>query len=425
MTISRAPSQEHFIGRQPILDRHGALAAFGLYFCDSQSFRHTPRKDDLAVTPTIVSTVFNEQPLTSALFGCNDVIFYADERILKGDALAAFPPAQTILYLLAGMHITPDIVQRCHQLKDAGYRLALGAAQCFDPNYVKLLPLLNMVGVDIRQRSATEINTAAVKLGALNAKLFAESVESREQFEWCKNAGFEYFQGYYFTQPLIVAGKRVTPSQQGLLELLSMATAEESTNQQIENAIKRYPDLTVNMLRLVNSVGFGARTQIDSISHALVVLGRKQLLRWLQLLLFTQNTSGGIQNPLLQIAAARGRLMELMAGELLQEALSLSGGRNLMDSAFMTGLLSLSDALLSLPMESILGELQVIDEIVAALRREEGVLGQLLRMARTLEQQQVTQVNLILGNLPGLTLSGVANAQHDTIKWVNQLINTR
>lgn len=424
MTTSRAPSQENFMGRQPILDHQGALAAFGLRFCDLQHLTQPVRKEDLAVTPAIINAVIGEGSI-SALLGNNEVLAYTDERILKGDTINHLPANQTILHLLPGIQVTPDVVQRCHQLKEAGYRFALGAAQCFDSNYTRLLSLLDMISVDIRQRSATEINTAAIKLSPFNTKLLAEQVDSREQFEWCKQAGFHFFQGYYFTQPVIIAGKRVTPSQQGLLELLSMATADESTNQQIENAIKRYPDLTVNMLRLVNSVGFGARTQIDSISHALVVLGRKQLLRWLQLLLFTQNTTGGIQNPLLQIAAARGRLMELMAGELLQEALSLSGGRNLMDSAFMTGLLSLSDALLSLPMESILGELQVIDEIVAALRREEGILGQLLRMARALEQQQFGQVGLILGNLPGLSLSGVNTAQHDTIKWVNQLVNTR
>jgi c-di-GMP-related signal transduction protein len=144
------------------------------------------------------------------------------------------------------------------------------------------------------------------------------------------------------------------------MKLMGLLLSDADTCE-LEKALKPEPGLTVNLLRMTNSVGSGTTENITSLGHAIAVLGRRQLQRWLQLLLFASGKQTTVAaNPLLLLAATRGRLMELLAAELRAKDIPFA------DKAFMVGIMSLMPALVGLPIEEIIAPLGLADEMTAA-----------------------------------------------------------
>lgn len=227
--------------------------------------------------------------------------------------------------------------------------------------------------------------------------------------------GFELFQGYYFARPSILSQKRADPAMVSLMKLNEKVMKDADTNE-IEQIFKGNPALSYNLLRLVNSVAIGTRQKITAISHAITMLGRQQLKRWVQLLLFTQGGKGGIHNPLMQTATLRGRIMEL----LVQSRPDLYRGMGYSDLAFMTGLLSLIDVLLGTPMKEVVEQLNLTDDVRQALLAHEGSLGLLLSLSERQEAADFKGVDRLLKQ-SGLRLSDLMSAQRGAISWMNQL----
>lgn len=148
---------------------------------------------------------------------------------------------------------------------------------------------------------------------------------------------------------------------------------------------QREPDLTLDLLRLTNSAASGLTTWITSLRHAISVLGRRQLQRWLQLLIYANADSGKAgksmlgASPLLQLAATRGRLMELLA-ERVQ-----AGNREFADQSFMVGILSLMPTLLGMKMPEILAQLPFAQRVRLALTERTGQFRQLLVLVESTE----------------------------------------
>lgn len=202
---------------------------------------------------------------------------------------------------------------------------------------------------------------------------------SREESEPCLALGFDLFQRCFFARPTILRGRRADPSRRQLLRLLEQSLNDED-HTAIEQTFKATPELSFKLMRLVESVGVaGVHGAIHSLSHALVMLGRRQLQRWLQVLLFAQQSTGEVRSPLPQMAAARGKLMELLAPRT-------SDGQRWHDCAFMTGILSLLDALLEIPMAEIVAQLRLPDHVRTALLARDGELGRLLKVVEALER---------------------------------------
>jgi EAL and modified HD-GYP domain-containing signal transduction protein len=214
-----------------------------------------------------------------------------------------------------------------------------------------------------------------------------------------------------------LVGRRIDPARIGVLRLINLVISDAEANA-LEREFKRYPHLTYKLLRLVNSVAFGVATQIDSLRHAITILGRRQLQRWLQLLLFTQCAEGVPGQPLFALAATRGKLMELMMDSIAP------GDRGQVDQAFMVGALSLLDVLFGMPLPDLLMELNLADAVRSALLNGEGLLGRLLSIVRALEQNRFADVIALLAELPRLSLSQVNQAQIQALGWANELSAT-
>jgi EAL and modified HD-GYP domain-containing signal transduction protein len=213
-----------------------------------------------------------------------------------------------------------------------------------------------------------------------------------------------------------LSGKTIAPSEMVILNLLARIAAEASADE-IARAIKHDALTSLNVLRLVNRPMAGAKGHIDSIEHALAVLGRIQLQRWLQILLYAKSDGAAeLSSPLLQLASTRGKLVELMM-QARQPGLPASA-----ETGFTVGIMSLADALFSMPMERIVENVTVAPEVRAALLWREGELGQMLSVVELLESPRSTaQLDRLLKAL-GLSVRQMGEIELAAFRWVNELV---
>lgn len=332
--------------------------------------------------------------------------------MLMSDLIEILPKSQVVLELLETIVVTDAVIERCRVLKQRGFTLALDDF-VFADSYRPLLALVDIVKVDLLLHSRDELRALVDTLKPWPVKLLAEKVDSAEQAEFCGSLGFHLYQGYYFARPAILSAKRANPAQLALTQLLGLVLRDADTVQ-IELVFKQYPNLTYNLMRLVNSVGCGLNRRISSVSQAIVLLGRQQLQRWLQLLMFTMQEGSPYPSPLLQMAAMRGRMMELLSLKQKRDA-EFAG------KAFMVGILSLIEGLIDKPLADIVQELHLDDRLAAALLHREGELGTLLHLAESVEQTDLSRTLMLLEQAGSLSLSDLTMAEIQAMAWTHQI----
>ncbi|MDR1934268.1 MAG: EAL domain-containing protein [Candidatus Accumulibacter sp.] len=414
--MSETYSSQIFLGRQPILGREQQLLAYELLFRSGPIVAGNAAliDDPAQATATVIANTFTGLSVDETL-GPYRGFINVDEQFLFSDLIEALPPGLVVLEILESVPPTPEVIARCRQLRAMGCSLAMDDVVKFEEAYRPLFELAEIIKVDLPGLDSAQLAALVERLKPFGKKLLAEKVESAEQLEECKRLGFELFQGYYFAKPSVLVGRKLKPSQISLLRLLGLVMQDAETGE-IENAFKVEPGLAVNMLRLTNSVSNGLAMRVTSLRHAITLLGRKQLRRWLQLLIYTNPEHGAnADNPLLSLAATRGRLLELLV-ERLQPR-----NREFADQGFLVGVISLMPALLGVPMEEIIAQLPVAPRVRQALVEHDGLLGQLLRLALATEQTEPEVTAEALQRVPGISVEILDDCLRQAFYWANNL----
>lgn len=404
--------QQFFLARQPILDRKQNLCAFELLF-RSGSMKEAGVLDDTHATAQVMVNAFGEMGLADVL-GAHKGFINLDAKFLFSDTVEALPRKQVVLELLETIVIDDAVITRCHELKAMGFSLALDDVLELSDEIVPLLGVVDVVKLDLMQIDPALLPTLVKELKQHPVQLLAEKVEDREQALRCMEMGFDLFQGYYFARPEMLSGKRADPSKMVLLRILALMMSDAG-NEKIADAFKEHPTLAINLMRMVNSAGASTITKISSLSHGLVVLGRRALQRWVQLLLYASGKAGGVVNPLMQLAATRGKLMELVAQQVRPHDLDY------IDRAFMVGMMSLLDTLMDEPLPAILARINLQEEIETALLERSGDLGELLGLCWELEAGDAVAVQGKLRTRPYLTANMLNEAQLGALRWANNI----
>ncbi len=408
-------SEEFFIGRQPIMDRHQQLFAYELLFRNSREKNSAVVSDNLAATINVITHAFVDLGIEAAL-GPYKGFINCDEKLLNSDMLEALPSEKIVLEVLETVEITPAIVERCTELKARGFTIALDDFVKYEDRFKPLLDLVEIVKVDILPLDQAALAEATRALKQWPLMLLAEKVDSPEQAKFCHDLDYALFQGYYFAKPIIISGRKLNPSQLAMMQLLGLVL-EDAETPAMEKVLKHEPGLTMNLMRLTNSAATGVRTKVTSMRHAINVLGRRQLQRWLQLLLFTNPAGGGnsVASPLLQLAATRGRMMELIAVKLHP------GDHSFEDHAFMSGIMSLMPALMSMPMEKILRTVNFGDDVREALESRGGTLGDMLSLVEALEGNDVQLCHDLTEKLVGIDAEAINACLTQALAWAGNI----
>lgn len=406
-------SKDFFLARQPILDREQHLLAYELLFRSAASGA-AGVTDDVAATASVIAHVAElgmEQVVGDKLGFVN-----IDATVLFSDFIQFLPHDKVVLEILETVEATPGVLARVIEMKAAGFKFALDDVIKDSADVRALKPLVDVIKVDIMGMSYRDLSSLARGLSATGSKLLAEKVETVADFELCLALGFDYFQGYYFAKPVILSGKKLATSELTIMQLLSLINSE-ADNTAIEKRIKHDALISINLLRLVNTPAAGAKAQIDSLAQALLVLGRRQLQRWLQVLLYAKPGKGGsFSSPLLAMATTRAKLLELIATRLQP------GAPGFADAAFSVGVMSLMDTLFSMPMADLLSTITVAHEVADALLRRQGVFGDMLTLVESIELGGAAGP-LLPPSLAGLGLSAdeLYRLQLRAFKWSNKV----
>ena len=404
--------EKFFLGRQPILDKKQQIVGYELLFRSEESLLAANFLDSHVASASVILNALSD-------FGFQDVLgrhkgfFNVTYQMLMSDAVELLPKDRVVIELLESIMANEELVERCRTLKALGFTLALDD-HVYSPSFHEIYQLVDIVKLDVLQTPADELADTVGKLRAWPLLLLAEKVESFEDYSFCSALGFDLFQGYYFARPVVLKQNKFDVTKVTMLQLMRQVISETEISE-IEETFKENPGLTYNLLRLVNSVGTGLRQRIKTLRHALMVLGLEQLKRWVTLALYANNDSNGVQSPLLEIAAMRGKLMEQLV-----RSLPGAEGKDRAERAFMTGVLSLIDVLFEVSMAELVEKLYLVDDVRAALLERGGGLGGLLLLAEKLEQADFHAVSLQL-EYCGLTLDQLLAAQLETIAWSSRL----
>lgn len=406
-------STELYLGRQPILDGRENLVAFELLFRSSRA-NGAQIDDDLIATATVINHTFSELGV-DAVLGHYTGFINLPAGLLLSDVIELLPKERVVLELLETVEINDTLITRLRELRAMGFRLALDDYVGDEGRYEEVLELVDVVKVDIQDVPPDQLARVTERLKRWPVRLLAEKVDHRAQVDRCLELGYELFQGYHFARPSIITGRRLSHAETAIMRLMGLVVSDAETRE-IEQVFKQNPDLSLNLLRLVNSAAVGSNRKITSLKSAIALLGRSQLQRWLQLLMFTvaANRNAEFPSPLLVLAATRGKLMELLAT-------SGKARRGVGDEAFLAGIMSLMGALLGMPLPEVMKALPVHDAVRLAVLERSGELGDLLTLTEHVEHTDIPAIEKQLTKIARLDASQVNDAYVGAIEWANSI----
>lgn len=405
--------KEVYLGRLPILDSKHNLVAYELLFRPDQNNTVTVT-DNSAASANVIIDTYGQLGIENVI-GKRRGFIKVDTELLMHDAICMLPKKHVVLEILRSVEINDEIIQRCTFLKQKGYQLALSNVVQLDNRYDRIMPLINIVKINITALNQSDLISLVKKLKRWPVLFLAEKVESQEMARSCIALNFQMLQGFYFAKPEIISGKRIDPSKLALLKLL-LLVVKDSDVSEIENELKYQPGLSYNLLRMVNSAAGGLPKTINSIKRAIMILGRKQLQRWVQILLYAAKQKGGnASDALMQTATLRGKLLEFIA------IADRPHDKNHQDRAFMVGTLSLLDTLLGIEMAELVSSLSIQKDMSEALLNRRGYLGRQLELIEAHEKGEFETVSAMLSDLGFLSISEFTKMELEAAAWANRI----
>ncbi len=401
-------SSNAYIARQPIVDCKHQLFAYELLFRHSAHAQSARIDTDVDAGITVIANTLVNMGTEWLLKG-KLAFVNMEVSMLLSSFSTLLPPEKVVIEVLETVQVTAEVLERLTELKQAGYRFALDDYR-YLPESEPLLALANYVKLDVLAHSPADLASLVAIVRKYPVQLIAEKVETPEQFRHCQALGFDYFQGYYFAHPENLAAKVINPVYGTVVQLLEKVR-QEADAKELEILFKKDVALTFKLLRYINSAGFGLSCEVQSIRHAVSILGMQPLYRWLTLLLVT---AGGAPTmpTLARTAITRGRLCELIGKACLS--------RGDQDNLFIVGVFSLLPAFLEMPMEQVLERIVIPEKLIDALADRSGIYGPFLALAESVESGNADQMERLAGALM-VTPQQVSQAHLQALAWVEQL----
>ncbi len=405
-----APSSRYIL-RQPLLDKDYRVLGYELRVNDRSPLPVLPgatswqQVQDELLLVSVIDEHFQEafsRKLTLLNLHTESLDNPLLDNLPRDNVILSIQPADT----------DPSLQARCQALARDGFALALettGPAARLAP----LAQECRYLSFDLADNDLMSLcDRMAGIQGRRDQRLIARNVRLQETFDACARLGFDLYEGYFFTEPRPAAAPKGIDTNRLLIMKLLNLVMNHADYPELEAQFKLDAGLSLKLLRFVNSPGVGLRYPVRSLSHVLLMLGHDQLYRWLTLLLFNHDGADGRSQALLRSALVRARFAELLGEGRLPA--DLRGG------LFITGILSLLDALLDLPMERAIGSLKLTRPTIDALLRGEGVYAPYLRLAVASERGNAATLERACAEL-GLNDAEVNIAHLNALVWAEGL----
>ncbi len=364
-----------FLGRQPVLDLRQQLWGYELLYREDERSSVANVRDAMAATSTVVINTLAELGVERVV-GKHKMLINCPAEALVPSIVSLLPPEQVVLEILesvdsSSLQLRTDI----ERLGRAGFKFAIDDYDGSEQS-AGFLSLVSIVKVDLSLVDADRLGDVVSRLRKHDVTLLAEKVETREQYEQCKELGFELFQGYYFCRPEIVKGKRPPANQLAVLRLLSKVNDPGTTRQELAKLISDDVSLSFRLLRCLNSAAFSFVREVQSVDHALMLLGEARLRQWVSMLAVSRIPNK--PSELSRTALLRAHMSERLAERI--------GGKVNPKLAFTVGLFSVLDTMMDVPMPKVVQELPLAGPITQALLGKPSALSAILAMVLSYER---------------------------------------
>jgi EAL and modified HD-GYP domain-containing signal transduction protein len=396
------------IARQAILDESRNVYGYELFDRSVQGNEHNASSD--------AQLLFNALSMSEndALASRKTIFINCTHDSLAGGHLDLVAPERVVLEIpplpMSQVDQIANHLPNLQHLRQRGFRLAFDFS-ILTRSYESWLPLAAFIKFDMAVLKSEAVG-GFVKLAQAKSQavLIAEKVETHAQFIMLKELGVTLYQGYWFAKPVIVEGQKIHAAQANILRLIDLVRKQSSTSE-IEEVLKHDPLLSFNLLRFINSAGFGMRTEVTSFKHAVMLLGLNRLFKWAALLMIT--SVGANMPPAVGVTAVvRGRLMELLALENLTTEDC--------DNAFVVGVFSLLDTMLGMPMAQALATVNLPRPVTDALLHGTGPLASYLKLTVACESSDDAAFADAISTL-GLNSNQVNWAHLQALAWAETL----
>ncbi len=399
---------EQFMARQPIFDTRGKVFAYELLFRSGLHNYFDCDDADHAAANVIANS--------SLLFGLNEMtgntkaFINCTRKVLLEEYMTVLPKERAVIEILE--HVEPDaeIVAACKRLKEQGYVLALDDF-VYQKNYEPLLELADIIKVDFLLSDVKEQEELAKMFIPRGIRMLAEKVETHEVYEQAKQMGYQLFQGYFFAKPVIVSRKDIPTNKLQFLRILKDVHADEVEFKKLAETIQSEVSLSYKLLKLINSAAFALRHKVTNILQALSLLGIREIRSWVSLLSISSMAEDK-PAELVVSSLVRARFCEQLAEPL--------GFEERRSDLFLMGLFSLLDVIMSRPLNEILEEITVEEDIQAALLGEPGPFNLMLKLISTYDQAEWEQVSQICAELR-IEENLIAEAYKDAVTWADDV----
>lgn len=393
-----------FVGRQPIFDLNNRVFAYDLLYRSSLD-NQVGEVNPTVATSRVIIDAFVEIGLDNVV-GQNRVLLNVDRTFLLDPDLVFVPDDRVAIQLPEELEATADVRAGIEHLRSLGYRIALGGYTTESP-VADLLPYASIVKIDALTHGDPDLVANLASIQNRKVVKVAKRVETAQRRDQLVEMGFDCFQGHFLARPEVVSGERMPSNRMAVLELVTKIVDPDLESDELADLIARDASLSLRTLRFVNSPLSGLTTEVESIHHAVVLLGRNVIKSWVMLLAIT-----GLDNnvpELVTTAFVRAKLCERLAGE---------AGVGQSDSYFTVGLFSLMDALMEVPMLQLLDTLPFSAEVKAALTHREGPRGEAITCIESLE----------LGAPSGAAFQGlsgevISDCYLDAVRWADKAVS--
>ena len=368
--------EEAFIGRQAILDQQQKVYAYEILFRSGLKNAFDPTLDGNVATQSVMVGAMLEFGLKKLVSDKKAFINFTEQNLLNR-APKLLPPENVVVEILENVQPTPEIVEAVRELKAEGYKIALDDFVLL-PGYEPLIEMADIIKVDFRITTDPEERQKLREILPSHVRLLAEKIETEEEFHQAMAFGYVLFQGYFFCKPAILHQKKLTSNALSRMRLLKEINRQNVDFASMTNIISSDTNLVHKLLTYINSAGIGLLNHVSNLKQATVLLGASGVKRWVTLISL-QTFSEDKPPELFTLSLLRAKFCELIAGELKRPGLT-------QDAGFLIGMFSLLDVLLMLPMEEVLKEVALADDLNAALLGEDNDLRRILDLVIAYEK---------------------------------------
>ena len=400
-----------FVARQAILNRNKDVYGYELLFRSSAENNQFDGTESSYATKSVIAGTLFSVGLEGLLGGKRAFINFDRKMLLEG-VCSILPKETLVIELLETVEPDEEVIAACARLKENGFTIALDDF-VHQSKFDALLEKVHIIKVDMRSTPRDEQKRLVAKYGRLGIRMLAEKVETLDEFEWAREIGFDFFQGYFFTKPVVVRGRQIETSKMSCLRLIQETQREELDFDKLSRLIKGDVSFSYKLLRFTNSPLFPHRNEIRSVERALSVLGEEGIRRWVAVAAL----------PFL----AKDKPQELIVQSLLRAQFSEQIGRiagvQAAQNCFLLGLFSLIDAILDRSIEYALEQIKLSPPVESALLgvappdHRLTIVYSLLRSYENGDWDSVTELATRLG----VPLASVGEANVGSVRWVDEV----